>query len=94
MLIIAQVLKEKWLENNGFCSFTNNKQTCESSCQRFRQVSGLDRKIPLAPGTNQIAGFGGFRPPARKLGKNKFTYSADPGISEKTRFGQHSIFHP
>ena len=56
MLIIAQVLKEKWLENDCFCSITNNKQ--------FRQVSGQDRKIPLALGTNQIAGFGGFRPPA------------------------------
>ena len=27
MLITAQVLKEKWFENDGFCSFTNNKQT-------------------------------------------------------------------
>ena len=33
------------------------------------------------------------RPPA-SLEKNKCTYSADPGISEKTRFGQHSIFNP
>ena len=35
MLRIAQVLREKWLENDGFCSFTNKKQTCEWSCQRF-----------------------------------------------------------
>ena len=27
MLIIGQVLREKWFENDGFCSFTNNKQT-------------------------------------------------------------------
>ena len=26
------------------------------------RVSGQDRKIPPALGTNQIAGFGGFRP--------------------------------
>ena len=26
--------------------------------------------------------------------KNKCTYSADPGISEKTRFGQYSISNP
>ena len=26
MLITAQVLKEKWFTNHGFCSFTNNKQ--------------------------------------------------------------------
>ena len=85
--------KRKMVKNHRFCSFTNNKQTCEWSCQRFRQVSGQDRKIPLALGTNQIAGFGGFCPPA-SLEKNKCTYSADPGISEKTRFGQHSIFNP
>ena len=35
MLRIAKVLREKWLENDGFCSFTNKKQTCEWSCQRF-----------------------------------------------------------
>ena len=28
--------KRKRFENDGFCSFTNNKQTCEWSCQRFR----------------------------------------------------------
>ena len=29
------------------------------------RVSGQDRKIPPALGTNQIAGFGGFRPLTR-----------------------------
>ena len=29
MLIIAQVLKEEWFKNHGFCSFAYNKQTCE-----------------------------------------------------------------
>ena len=33
------------------------------------QVSGQDRKIPPALGTNQIAGFGGFHPVA-SLEKN------------------------
>lgn len=33
------------------------------------RVSGQDRKKPPAPGTSQIAGFGGFRPVA-SLEKN------------------------
>ena len=37
------------------------------------RVSGQDRKIPPALGTNQIAGFGGFRPLA-SLEKNKSSY--------------------
>ena len=73
-------------------SQTTNKLVNEAANDSAR-VSGQDRKIPLALGTNQIAGFGGFCPPA-SLEKNKCTYSADPGISEKTRFGQHSIFNP
>ena len=36
------------------------------------QVSGKDRKIPPALGTNQIAGFGGFRS-LGSLEKNKHT---------------------
>ena len=36
----------------------------------LRGVSGQDRKMPPALGTNQIAGFGGFRPLA-SLEKNK-----------------------
>ena len=36
------------------------------------RVSGQDRKIPPALGTNQIAGFGGFRPLA-SLEKNNLT---------------------
>ena len=61
MLIIAQVLREKWFENDGFCSFTNNKQKLVNA-NDSAQVSGQDRKIPPALGANQIAGFGGFRP--------------------------------
>ena len=72
MLIIAQVLKEKWFNNDGFRSFTNNKQTCivNEAANDSARVSGCDRKIPSALGTNQIAGFGGFRPLA-SFEKNK-----------------------
>ena len=56
MLIIAQVLKEKWLKITGFAhSRTTNKLVNEAA-------NGLDRKKPPAVGTNQIAGFGGFCP--------------------------------
>ena len=37
-------------------------------------VSGQDRKIPPALGTNQIAGFGGFSPLA-SLEKNNIPYA-------------------
>ena len=42
-------------------SQTTNKLVNEAANDSAR-VSGQDRKIPPAPGTNQIAGFGGFRP--------------------------------
>ena len=73
MLIIAQALKEKWFKFQGFCPFTNNKQTCEWSCQRF-PPSGQDRKKPPALETNQIGGFGGLRPLAslQKKKMNRF----------------------
>ena len=44
-LIIAQVLKEKMVKNDRFCSFTNNKQSCEWSCQRFRPGVVLESKL-------------------------------------------------
>ena len=64
MLIIAQDLKEKWLKNHGFCSFKNKqKKLVNEAANDSARVSGQDRKKkPPAPGTNQIAGFGGFRP--------------------------------
>ena len=62
MLIITQVLKEKWLKITSFShSQTTNKLVNETANDSAR-VSGQDRKKPLALGTNQIAGFGGFRP--------------------------------
>ena len=70
MLIIAQVLKEKWLNIMGFAhSQTTNKLVNEAANDSAR-VSGQDRKIPPALGTNQIAGFGGFRPLTRLEKKN------------------------
>ena len=71
MLITAQVLKEKWFENDGFCSFTNNKQTSlvNEAANDSARVSWQDRKVPPVLGTNQIAGFGGFHPLA-SLEKN------------------------
>ena len=43
------------------------------------RVSGQDRKILPALGTNQIAGFGGFRPLA-SLEKNKSSYGCTPEV--------------
>ena len=51
---------------------TTNKLVNEAANDSAR-VSGQDRKILPALGTNQIAGFGGFRPLA-SLEKNKFPY--------------------
>ena len=54
----------------GFAhSQTTNKLVNEAANDSAR-VSGQDRKIPPALGTNQIAGFGRFRPLA-SLEKNK-----------------------
>ena len=50
-------------------SQTTNKLVNETANDSAR-VSGQDRKIPPALGTNQIAGFGGFHPLA-SLDKNK-----------------------
>ena len=49
---------------------TTNKGMNEAANDSAR-VSGQDRKIPPALGTNQIAGFGGFRPLASLEKKNK-----------------------
>ena len=59
----------------GFAhSQTTNKLVNEAANDSAR-VSGRDRKIPPALGTNQIAGFGGFRPLV-SLEKNNKTYPA------------------
>ena len=59
--MIAQILKEKWFENDGFCWVTNNNQTCQAA-NDSAQVSWKDYKILPALGANQIVVFGGFRP--------------------------------
>ena len=51
-------------------SKTTNKLVNEAANDSAR-VSGQDRKIPPALGTNQIAGFGGFRPLASFEKNNK-----------------------
>ena len=53
-------------------SQTTNKLVNETTNDSAR-VSGQDRKIPPALGTNLIAGFGGFRSLA-SLEKNKLWY--------------------
>ena len=69
MLIIAQVLRGKWFENDGFCSSTD--KLVNEAANDSAQVSGQDRKQwPPTLGTNQFAVFGGFRPldsPEKKL---------------------------
>ena len=52
---------------------TTNKLVNEVANDSAR-VSGQDRKIPPALGTNQIAGFGGFRPPASLEKKRRKTW--------------------
>ena len=61
MLIIAQLLKENWFKNHGFCSFTNNKLVNEAA-KDSAPVGRQECKIPPAFGTNQIVGFGGYCP--------------------------------
>ena len=90
MLIIAQVLKEKWFKITCFAhSQTTNKLMNEAANDSAR-VSGQDRKKPPALGTNQIAGFGGFRPLA-SLEKNKKTYF-NRRIASETRAERKIVF--
>ena len=55
--------------NHRFCSFTTTNKLVNEAANDSARVSGQDRKKLPALGTNQIAGFGGFRPLAR-LEKN------------------------
>ena len=56
--------------NHRFCSFTTTNKLVNEAANDSARVSGQDRKKLPALGTNQIAGFGGFRPLA-SLEKNK-----------------------
>ena len=60
-------------------SQTTNKLVNEPANDSTR-VSGQDRKIPPALGTNQIAGFGGFRP-LTGLQKSKNLYQTFQSIN-------------
>ena len=62
MLIIAQVLKEKWLKITGFAHSQTTNKLVNKAANDSAWVSGQDRKKPPALGNNQIAEFGGFRP--------------------------------
>ena len=67
--------KRKMVLNHRFCSFTTTNKLVNEAANDSARVSGQDRKIPPALGTNQIAGFGGFRPLASLEKKNK-SYSS------------------
>ena len=57
-------------KNHRFCSFATTNQLVNEAANDSARVSGQDRKKRPALGTNQIAGFKGFRPLA-SLEKNK-----------------------
>ena len=61
-----QVLKEKWLKITGFAhSQTKNKLVNEAANNSVQVSRRKDHKKLPTLRTNQIAGFGGFRPLAR-----------------------------
>ena len=63
----------KMVLNHRFCSFTTTNKLVNEAANDSARVSGQDRKKLPALGTNQIAGFGGFRPLA-SFAKNKYIY--------------------
>ena len=65
--------KRKMVLNHRFCSFTTTNKLVNEAANDSARVSGQDRKKPPALGTNEIAGFGGFRSLA-SLEKNKWYY--------------------
>ena len=71
--------KRKMFKNHRFCSFTTTNQLVNEAANDSARVSGQDRKKRPALGTNQIAGFKGFRPLAN-LEKNKIIYHFGSGI--------------
>ena len=67
------ILKEKWLKITGFTHSQTTNKLLNKAANDSARVSGQDRKKPPALGTNQIAGFGEFRP-LTSLEKNKMEY--------------------
>ena len=83
MLIIAHVLKEKWLKITSFAHLKTTKKLVNEAANDSARVSGQDLKKSPSLGTNQIGGFGGFRPLA-SLEKNKTVFSeTDSDISNQ-----------
>ena len=66
-------LKEKWLKITCFAHSQTTNKLLNKAANDSARVSGQDRKKPPALGTNQIAGFGEFRP-LTSLEKNKMEY--------------------
>ena len=62
-----------------FAHSQTTKQLLNEAANDSAWVSGQDRKIPPAFGTNQITGFGGFRPLA-SLRKTNLLYSSQYGF--------------
>ena len=71
MLVIAQVLKEKWLKITGFAHSQTTNKLVNEAANNSAQVSGQDHKKLPTLRTNQIVGFGGFRS-LSSLEKNNF----------------------
>ena len=71
MLIMAQVLKEKWLKTTRFAHSQTTNKLVNEAANNSAQVSGQDHKKLPTLRTNQIAGFGGFRPLARLKKNNR-----------------------
>ena len=67
MLITAQVLKEKWFENDGFCSVTNNKLVNEAANDCSPGVEG--KIVKYRPLSEPIRLQDLEDSPDRKLGK-------------------------
>ena len=65
-------------------SKTTNKLVNEAA-NDSAGVSGQDRKIPPALGTNQVAGFGGFRPLSSLEKKNRggWQRGLDPSLLDR-----------
>ena len=72
MLINSACFEGKWLKIMGFVHSQTTDKLVNEAANISSRVSGQDRKKPPALGTNQIAGFGGFRPLASLEKKNFF----------------------
>ena len=84
MLIIAQVFKRKiGFKMTVFAHSQKTNKLVNKAANDSARVSGQDRKLPPALRTNQIAGFGGFRPLASLEKKINQVMDA------RLKFGQH-----